>query len=32
MHLTFVEKLDLVIQSTNIDAQKIDGITLEIME
>ena len=29
MHLAFVEKLGFVVQTTNVDAQKIDGITFE---
>ena len=29
MYLTFVEKLDLVVQTTNVGTQKIDGTTLE---
>ena len=29
MHLAFVEKLGLVVQTTNVGAQKIDGTTLE---
>ena len=29
MHPAFAKKLGLVIQSTNVSAQKIDGITFE---
>ena len=29
MHLAFAERLDLVVQTTNVGAQKIDGTTLE---
>ena len=29
MHLAFVERLGFVVQTTNVDAQKINGNTLE---
>ena len=32
IHLTFIEKLNLVVQPTNVNTLKIDGTTLEIYE
>ena len=32
IHPTFIEKLGLVVQTTNVGAQKIDGITFETYE
>ena len=32
MHLVFAERLGLVVQTTNVSAQKIDGTTLETYE
>ena len=30
IHLAFVEKLGLIVWTTNVDTQKIDGTTLDI--